>query len=207
LDSWADWRLIARRHRTGGWCKLAPTGGWVVQVGANWRVGVASWRQLAGGWCELAPSGGWVVRVGAIWRVGGASWRQLTGGSCELAPTDGWGGWVVQTGAMLVISRFRYDEELAGEATADLETCREWLSACPGYLTGIVGRAVDDPALWVLATTWEHVGAYRRALASYDVKLNVVPLLGHALDEPSAYEVIGGVGATTPNETRPREIR
>jgi hypothetical protein len=105
---------------------------------------------------------------------------------------------------MLVISRFRYDQDLANQATADLETCRHWLGACPGYLTGTVGRAVDDPSLWVLTTRWENVGAYRRALASYDVKLHAVPLIGHALDEPSAYEVIAGEGATTPNEARPR---
>jgi len=32
----------------------------------------------------------------------------------------------------------------------------------------------------------------------------VVPLLAHAIDEPSAYEVIIGDGATTPNSVRPR---
>ncbi len=53
-----------------------------------------------------------------------------------------------------------------------------------------MGRNVDDPELWVLATRWEHVGAYRRALSSYDVKLHAVPLLSRALDEPSAYEVV-----------------
>ena len=42
----------------------------------------------------------------------------------------------------------------------------------------------------MLATTWEHVGAYRRALSAYDVKLHAVPLLSRALDEPSAYEVV-----------------
>ena len=40
----------------------------------------------------------------------------------------------------------------------------------------------------MLVTTWEHVGAYRRALSSYDVKLHAVPLLSRAIDEPSAYE-------------------
>jgi hypothetical protein len=42
----------------------------------------------------------------------------------------------------------------------------------------------------VLTTRWEHVGAYRRALSAYDVKLNAVPLLSRAVDEPSAYEVV-----------------
>ena len=39
-------------------------------------------------------------------------------------------------------------------------------------------------------TRWEHVGAYRRALSTHDVKVRAVPLLSSALDEPSAYEVV-----------------
>ena len=38
-----------------------------------------------------------------------------------------------------------------------------------------MGRNVDDPALWLLTTTWENVGSYRRALSAYDVKLHAVP--------------------------------
>ena len=37
---------------------------------------------------------------------------------------------------------------------------------------------------------WENVGAYRRALSAYDVKVGAVPLLSTAIDEPSAYEVV-----------------
>ena len=53
-----------------------------------------------------------------------------------------------------------------------------------------LARALDDPTLWVLTTRWDNVGAYRRALSSYDVKLQAVPLLSRAVDEPSAYEVV-----------------
>jgi hypothetical protein len=59
---------------------------------------------------------------------------------------------------------------------------------------------MDDPEIWVLVTSWEHVGAYRRALSSYDIKMHVVPLLSYAIDEPSAFEVLVGEGATEPNE-------
>ena len=58
------------------------------------------------------------------------------------------------------------------------------------YLSGRIGRNVDDPELWVLATEWEGPGAYRRALSSYDVKLAAVPTLSRAIDEPSAYESV-----------------
>jgi hypothetical protein len=42
----------------------------------------------------------------------------------------------------------------------------------------------------VLTTEWENVGAYRRALSSYEVKVGAVALLSTAIDEPSAYEVV-----------------
>ena len=64
------------------------------------------------------------------------------------------------------------------------------LAERPGYVDGRVGRNLDDPTLWVLTTRWDDVGAYRRALSSYDVKLQAVPLLSRAVDEPSAYEVV-----------------
>lgn len=105
---------------------------------------------------------------------------------------------------MLALSRFRYDAEDAVGAEADLTRCLEGLGACSGYLDGTVGRALDDPSLWVLHTRWANVGAYRRALSSYDIKMQVVPLLARAVDEPSAYEVIAGDGATPPNSMQLR---
>jgi antibiotic biosynthesis monooxygenase len=110
-----------------------------------------------------------------------------------------------ETGEVLVISRFRYDDELADRVQAELGTCLEQLEQLAGFVTGSVGRAADDPALWVLQTRWENVGSYRRALSSYDIKMSVVPLLSRAIDEPSAFEVIIGEGATVPNESRPRQ--
>jgi quinol monooxygenase YgiN len=62
------------------------------------------------------------------------------------------------------------------------------LTAQPGCRSGSVGRCVDDVGLWVLATVWESVGAYRRALSAYDVKLNAVPLMYRAVDEPGGFE-------------------
>jgi quinol monooxygenase YgiN len=111
---------------------------------------------------------------------------------------------VRDTGPVLVISRFRYDADSAARAGDELASCLRQFADRPGYVRGAVGRAVDDPTLWVLATTWEHVGAYRRALSSYEIKVHVVPLLSYALDEPSAYEVIVGEGATVPNEAGSR---
>ncbi len=90
---------------------------------------------------------------------------------------------------MIVVNRFRVPEPEGEAFRADLQRAHEALAARPGYRHGTMGRNVDDPELWLLTTTWEHVGAYRRALSSYDVKLHAVATLSRALDEPSAYEV------------------
>jgi len=108
---------------------------------------------------------------------------------------------------MLVVSRFRYPDAEVEPALAELNSCVEHFSSLPGFVSGTVGRALDDPSLWLLTTTWQDVGSYRRALSSYDVKAQVVPLLARAIDEPSAYEALAGVGAddaTEPNVAKPR---
>ena len=91
---------------------------------------------------------------------------------------------------MLVVNRFRVPDDSAEEFRSDLAGALASLSACPGHLDGRIGRNVDEPTLWVMVTTWEGPGAYRRALSSYDVKLHAVPVLGRALDEPGAYEIV-----------------
>ncbi|MAY98087.1 antibiotic biosynthesis monooxygenase family protein [uncultured Nocardioides sp.] len=91
---------------------------------------------------------------------------------------------------MIVVTRFRVPFEEVQQFRDDLVTAHEALAACRGYLDGTVGRNVDEPDLWVLTTRWENVGAYRRALSSYDVKMRAVPVLYRAVDEPSAYEVV-----------------
>jgi hypothetical protein len=48
---------------------------------------------------------------------------------------------------------------------------------------GRIGRAADDPTAWVLTTEWEGVGAYRRSLSAYDVKVDAAPLLALGRDE------------------------
>ena len=99
---------------------------------------------------------------------------------------------------MLVVNRFRapadptgaVDPAGAASLRADLEAAHALLATKPGYVDGQLGRNLDDPDLWVLSTRWESVGAYRRALSAYDVKLAAVPTLSRAIDEPSAYELV-----------------
>ena len=106
---------------------------------------------------------------------------------------------------MIVVNRFRVEESDAARFGVDAQAALDALAARPGYLDGHVGRNVDDPTLWVLATTWANVGSYRRALSAYDVKVTAVPLLSRALDEPSAYELVGPDQAA-PNRPLPRDL-
>jgi quinol monooxygenase YgiN len=91
---------------------------------------------------------------------------------------------------VIVVNRFRVPTEQGARFRADLQQAREALAGRPGHVGGRIGRNTDDPELWVLTTEWESVGAYRRALSAYDVKLTAVPVLSRALDEPSAYELV-----------------
>jgi quinol monooxygenase YgiN len=89
---------------------------------------------------------------------------------------------------VLVVTRYAVPPGEAAQFREQLRAALEALAACPGCTGGNAGPALDDPALWVLQTTWESVGAYRRALSSYQVKLVAVPLMYRAMDEPSAFE-------------------
>lgn len=91
---------------------------------------------------------------------------------------------------MLVVTRFVVPEDGGERFLADARRALAALSARPGYRSGRVGRAVDDPTAWVVQSEWDGVGAYRRALSAYEVKVDAAPLLGLARDEVSAYEVL-----------------
>jgi quinol monooxygenase YgiN len=91
---------------------------------------------------------------------------------------------------VLVVNRFEVPESDTAQFRDEVQQAKAALAEQAGYLHGSIGRNVDDPTLWALVTTWENVGAYRRALSSYDVKLRAVALLGRAIEEPSAYELV-----------------
>jgi quinol monooxygenase YgiN len=98
--------------------------------------------------------------------------------------------------AVLVVTRFVV--EPGGEAAfrADAAAALRALAERPGWREGRLARATDDAGRWLLLTEWESVGAYRRALSGYDVKLHATPLLARAVPEPSAYEVLDPDGTS-----------
>jgi quinol monooxygenase YgiN len=106
---------------------------------------------------------------------------------------------------VLVINRFVVgpdQESFVSRAHAALAT----LAARPGYLRGQLSRSVDEPADWCLVTEWESVGAYRRALGSYEVKVEAIPLLAESRDEPSAYEVLASADPSGPVVVTPSDV-
>ncbi len=118
---------------------------------------------------------------------------------------------MVKGAPVLVVNRFVVegnDAEFRARAAAALAA----LGARPGYLRGRLGRGYDDPTRWTLLTEWESVGAYRRALSAYDVKVNATPLLAQSLDEPSAFEILaeagpGGAVTTTDSDLASEGVR
>jgi heme oxygenase (mycobilin-producing) len=95
----------------------------------------------------------------------------------------------------LVVTRFTVEEPDADRFRDRSREALDALAARPGYLRGHLGRAVEEPSTWLLVTEWEGLGAYRRALSAYDVKVRATPLLATARDEPSAFEVLLGSDA------------
>ncbi|HEX6967547.1 MAG TPA: antibiotic biosynthesis monooxygenase family protein [Micromonosporaceae bacterium] len=90
------------------------------------------------------------------------------------------------------MNRFAVAESDAAAFVERAHAALAALAARPGYQRGRLTRALDDPTCWCLVTEWESVGAYRRALGAFEVKVQATPLLAESVDEPSAYEVLAG---------------
>ena len=88
------------------------------------------------------------------------------------------------------MTRFRVPENASAAFRTAAEDLLGLLAGLPGFERGSLGRAADDADLWLLATAWEGVGAYRRALSAYDVKMTAPAVMAYAVHEPSAFEVI-----------------
>ncbi|MBB2941985.1 antibiotic biosynthesis monooxygenase family protein [Actinoplanes sp. CA-015351] len=95
---------------------------------------------------------------------------------------------------MLVLNRFNIPPDTQDGFVERAHAALAALANCPGYQSGRLARALEDPAAWTLVTEWESVGAYRRALGAFDVKMYATPLLAQTLDEPSAYETLAEAG-------------
>ena len=88
---------------------------------------------------------------------------------------------------MFAVTRMRVP---AGESAAFTSAAADLLAALrarPGFRSGELGRAAEDPELFALHTAWDGVGSYRRALSAAEVKIAGAPVWAHALDEPGVF--------------------
>ena len=88
---------------------------------------------------------------------------------------------------MIAIARFEVPLAQASQFRAQIERAHQVFAERDGYISGGFGQNLDDNQLWSLVTIWQNVGSYRRALSALPVKMEVVPLLATAIDEPGAY--------------------
>jgi len=89
---------------------------------------------------------------------------------------------------MIAIARFEVSLGHSANFRTELAAAKDALAECVGYIDGNIGQNLDEPSLWVLMTRWENVGSYRRALSAMRSKLEAIPVLARAIDEPGAYE-------------------
>lgn len=99
---------------------------------------------------------------------------------------------------MLVVTRARVPEDASAAFRTAADDLLGLLAGLPGFRRGHLGRAADDPDLWLVASEWDGVGAYRRALSSYDVKMAAPAVMAFAVPEPSAFEVLSRHGSVEP---------
>lgn len=105
---------------------------------------------------------------------------------------------------MLLVCRFAVPESDVPAFAERARRALALLTAAPGCRGGELGRAIDEPARWVLTVRFASVDAYRRALGPFPVREHVVPLLAEALaDEPATFEAVATAeaGAVTVHES------
>jgi heme-degrading monooxygenase HmoA len=90
---------------------------------------------------------------------------------------------------MIAIARFEVPLGQAANFEEQLKVALAALAAAPGFVDGEIGQSLDELNLWTIVTRWQNVGSYRRALSSNRAKLEAIPVLALAINEPGAYEL------------------
>ena len=73
---------------------------------------------------------------------------------------------------------------------ADAEAALAALATRPGWVSGRVGQALDDPGCWVVVCEWDDVGSGRRGLTTGAVRTAIMPLMARIPNEPGTFEII-----------------
>jgi hypothetical protein len=90
---------------------------------------------------------------------------------------------------------FRVPDTDAARFVAAGEAVLRALATRRGYRGARLGRALDDPTLWMLVSEWAGPGDWRRALSAFEVRCELAPLLVYAVDAPGAFEILLGQDA------------
>ncbi|GAA0625374.1 hypothetical protein GCM10009547_30830 [Sporichthya brevicatena] len=73
---------------------------------------------------------------------------------------------------------------------AEAEGALAALATRPGWVSGRVGRALDDPTTWVVVCEWTDVGSGRRGLTTGAVRTQIMPLMARLPAEPGTFEIV-----------------
>ncbi|MGL5857415.1 MAG: antibiotic biosynthesis monooxygenase family protein [Angustibacter sp.] len=95
---------------------------------------------------------------------------------------------------LVVVTRYIVPDHDIDAFAVQARDALDALRGRPGCRRGHLGRSIDEPSRWLLQTEWDGVGDYRRALSHHDVKVRAVPVMYHAVDEPTAFEVLAEAG-------------
>jgi hypothetical protein len=99
--------------------------------------------------------------------------------------------------------RFEVPEAESDQFLEEARTALAALADRAGYLQGRIGRAPDDQTAWDMTTEWAGVGAYRRSLSPYDVKVALAPLMQYSRNEVSAYELLASHPSRSSSDRAP----
>jgi hypothetical protein len=67
----------------------------------------------------------------------------------------------------------------------------EWLiglQTLPGWISGTLGRSVDEVDHWLITQTWQDIGSCRRGLSKAELRPTVFALAKWMISEISTYE-------------------
>lgn len=106
----------------------------------------------------------------------------------------------VNAGSVQSLWQFTVDRSDWDEWYAKAQSALRVLQHFTGLVSVSLIRSVDEPTEVQILSTWETVGAYRRALSSTEAKMNIWPFLATVHDQPSVFETLLEANATTMTE-------
>lgn len=87
-----------------------------------------------------------------------------------------------------MLSVTKYDVGDVADFPQRMSRAMAAFAANQGCLDAWAGPCTDEPGVWILTLRFDSLGSYRRALSSFRVKTDAVPLMYLARDEPSGFE-------------------